>query len=384
MTFVSTIKNTPHKTAYLSFLLTLALSTVFILVNFASKMDIYELPIFLGSVILFAYLPLKLPSLSYYLPITFGLSAIAVGIYPPTLELAQNKFFLKYLLSSQSAVLWMMFFCTLALILHICAVGLKIQLKNRDYLNTLAERSNWVASSFAGIALLVRWYETYLATNGNGHIPVSNLYEVFILLIAFILLFYQYLMFKFKTQYLGLLISVLVLALNGFVLWYALARQAHEILPLVPALQSWWMKIHVPANFVGYATFCIAAMLGVAFLIKSSSKSYKLANYLPDLKVLDEMMHHAIAIGFAFFTLATILGAFWAADAWGGYWSWDPKEVWALIVWLFYASWLHLRLISGWRGQTMAWLAIIGLLVTSFAFMGVNLFLSGLHSYGTL
>lgn len=85
-----------------------------------------------------------------------------------------------------------------------------------------------------------------------------------------------------------------------------------------------------------------------------------------------------------FFTIATILGALWAADAWGRYWSWDPKETWAFIVWLNYAVWLHLRLVAGWRGKVLAWWAIIGLFITAFAFIGVNMFLSGLHSYGAL
>ena len=89
-------------------------------------------------------------------------------------------------------------------------------------------------------------------------------------------------------------------------------------------------------------------------------------------------------MGFAFFTIATVLGALWAAEAWGGYWSWDPKETWALIVWLNYAAWLHMRLIGGVRGVMLAWWSLAGLLVTTFAFLGVNIFLSGLHSYGTL
>ena len=85
-------------------------------------------------------------------------------------------------------------------------------------------------------------------------------------------------------------------------------------------------------------------------------------------------MYKAIAVGFLFFTIATILGALWAADAWGRYWSWDPKETWAFIVWLNYAVWLHLRLVAGWRGRVLAWWAVIGLIITAFAFIGVNMF----------
>ncbi len=88
-------------------------------------------------------------------------------------------------------------------------------------------------------------------------------------------------------------------------------------------------------------------------------------------------MYKSIAVGFAFFTIATVLGALWAAEAWGGYWSWDPKETWALIVWLNYAAWLHMRLMKGLRGTVSAWWALVGLAVTTFAFLGVNMFLSG-------
>jgi cytochrome c-type biogenesis protein CcsB len=100
--------------------------------------------------------------------------------------------------------------------------------------------------------------------------------------------------------------------------------------------------------------------------------------------VLDDLIYKSIAIGFIFFTIATILGAIWAGEAWGGYWSWDPKETWALIVWLNYAAWLHYRIVKGLRGPVLAWWALIGLVVTTFAFLGVNMFLSGLHSYGQL
>jgi cytochrome c-type biogenesis protein CcsB len=141
------------------------------------------------------------------------------------------------------------------------------------------------------------------------------------------------------------------------------------------------MKIHVPANFVGYGAFSLAAMVASAYLL---ARKGILATRLPSLDVLEDVMYKSIAVGFAFFTIATILGAMWAAEAWGGYWSWDPKETWALIVWLNYAAWLHLRMVKGLRGPVLAWWALVGLIVTTFAFLGVNMFLSGLHSYGEL
>ena len=167
--------------------------------------------------------------------------------------------------------------------------------------------------------------------------------------------------------------------LVAFTLWYSIERGAHEIQPLIPALQSWWMKIHVPANFIGYGAFCMAAAFGVAELL-----TLRGSKFLPDAAQIEEAMYKAIAVGFLFFTIATILGALWAADAWGRYWSWDPKETWAFIVWLNYAIWLHMRLVAGWRGKVLAWWAVIGLFITAFAFIGVNMFLSGLHSYGSL
>jgi cytochrome c-type biogenesis protein CcsB len=110
----------------------------------------------------------------------------------------------------------------------------------------------------------------------------------------------------------------------------------------------------------------------------------RIGERLPNFEVLEDVMYKAIAVGFSFFTIATILGGLWAAEAWGGYWSWDPKEVWALIVWLNYAAWLHMRLMKGLRGHVASWWALVGLLVVTFAFLGVNMFLSGLHSYGEL
>jgi cytochrome c-type biogenesis protein CcsB len=239
----------------------------------------------------------------------------------------------------------------------------------------------WSAVVMGLTGLLVRWYESYLIGADVGHIPVSNLYEVFILFSMITALFYLYYEQQYATRQLGAFVLLIISAAVGFLLWYTVSRDASEIQPLLPALQSWWMKIHVPANFIGYGTFSLAAMVAVAYLLKSNNI---LVDRLPSLEVLDDVMYKAITVGFAFFTIATILGALWAAEAWGGYWSWDPKETWALIVWLNYAAWLHMRLMKGLRGRIAAWWALIGLVVTTFAFLGVNMFLSGLHSYGAL
>ena len=204
---------------------------------------------------------------------------------------------------------------------------------------------------------------------------------MFILFSLITAMFYLYFEQRYATRQMGPFVLLVISAAIGFLMWYTTSRNAADIQPLLPALQSWWMKIHVPANFIGYGNFALAAMVAAAYLLKTSGR---LVDRLPSEEVLDDVMYKAISVGFAFFTIATILGALWAAEAWGGYWSWDPKETWALIVWLNYAAWLHMRLMTGLRGRPAAWWALVGLVVTTFAFLGVNMFLSGLHSYGKL
>jgi len=231
-------------------------------------------------------------------------------------------------------------------------------------------------------ALLVRWRESYLVNPDYGHIPVSNLYEVFVLFCIVTTLIHLHFEERTRARAVGGFVMLLVSAAVAFLLWYTLDRQAHLIQPLVPALQSWWMKIHVPANFIGYGAFAVAAMVAAAGLLRRRLAGAAISR-LPSTEVLDALVYRATVLGFAFFTVATILGALWAADAWGSYWSWDPKETWALIVWLNYAAWLHFRMARG-SGEVMLWWSILGLGITAFAFLGVNLFLSGLHSYGEL
>ncbi|MEW6694586.1 MAG: c-type cytochrome biogenesis protein CcsB [Pseudomonadota bacterium] len=366
------------------------------------------------------------------------LSLLAIGLYQvdgrADLARAEQVFALKYFLSSQSAILWMSVLFFMSTVFY--WIGL-LAPRGGETAERLGSRLAWVAVTLALVGTMVRWYESHQIGNGIGHIPVSNLYEVFVLFAWLTAAYYLYYEDRYQTRSMGAFAMLIVSAAVGFLLWYTVVREAHQIQPLIPALQSWWMKLHVPANFIGYGTFAIAAMLAFAYLIKQSAgetswvklaplwllgivlcfeplvfrqdaaakgSSYwfvyfgvsalivggilaarrRIAARLPSLQVLDDVMYKAIAVGFAFFTIATVLGALWAAEAWGGYWSWDPKETWALIVWLNYAAWLHMRLMKGLRGTVAAWWALVGLGVTTFAFLGVNMFLSGLHSYGAL
>jgi cytochrome c-type biogenesis protein CcsB len=406
----------------------------FAFTRYSAYMDVYEQGILLGAVPFFIALGWFWGPLRVLMLVVAGLTLSGIGLYHGNLVNSETVFGLKYFLSSQSAILWMsvlFFMSTVFYWLGVVARGQSAAME------LIGSRITWVAVTMALTGTMVRWYESYLIGADVGHIPVSNLYEVFVLFCWITATFYLYFEAQYKTRAMGAFVMLVVSAAVGFLLWYTVVREAHEIQPLVPALKSWWMKLHVPANFIGYGTFALSAMVAFAYLIKQQAHEtrwYKLtplwllgivlcfepivfrkttseaggsywlvyatisalivagilfgrkriAEKLPALELLDDVMYKSIAVGFAFFTIATVLGALWAAEAWGGYWSWDPKETWALIVWLNYAAWLHMRLMKGLRGTVAAWWALSGLAVTTFAFLGVNMFLSGLHSYGTL
>jgi len=402
--------------------------------RYSDAMDVYEQAILVASVPAAVALAWFWRPLRSLMGVVAGLSLWAIFLYQGDLARAEQVFWLKYFLSSQSAILWMSMVFFISTVFYWAGMFLRGQ---GDALEGLGSKMAWVAVAMALIGTLVRWYESYLMGPDIGHIPVSNLYEVFVMFCWMTTGFYLYYEDHYKTRGLGAFVMLVVSAAVGFLLWYTLVREAHAIQPLVPALKSWWMKIHVPANFIGYGTFALAAMVAFAYLIKQTAgetRWYKLAplwllgivlcfepvvfrksptdggnsywmvyfgisalivagilwgrrriaERLPSFEILDDVMFKSIAVGFAFFTVASVLGALWAAEAWGGYWSWDPKETWALIVWLNYAAWLHMRLMKGLRGTVAAWWALVGLGITTFAFLGVNMFLSGLHSYGTL
>jgi cytochrome c-type biogenesis protein CcsB len=358
------------------FCLTLIISAAGVFKQYHLLMDAYEVFFLAGAAVGFTILGWFWSSIRALLVGVAALSLSAIALYQGDLMAPQQNFFLKFLIASQSAIMWMNVLLILATLMYWLAL-----FRRSVFTGRLATFITWSAVVMGLTGLMVRWYESYLIAPDIGHIPLSNLYEVFILFCLITSLMYLYYEAKYQTKQLGGLVMLVVSAAVGFILWYTFDRQANGIQPLVPALQSYWMKIHVPANFIGYGAFSLAAMVASAYLLVEKGFATK---YLPNKNLLDDLMYRAISVGFIFFTIATILGAMWAAEAWGSYWSWDAKETWALIVWLNYAAWLHLRLVKGMRGALLAWWALIGLLVTSFAFLGVNMFLSGLHSYGTL
>ncbi len=247
---------------------------------------------------------------------------------------------------------------------------------------TLARIGTWICIAAAVVstaALGVRWAESYKM--GIGRIPVTNLYESLVFFAWAVNLFYLFVEWRYKNRTFGAFVMPIAFA----TMLFAFTNES-SIQPLVPALQSYWLHAHVMTCFIGYAAFAVSAGTAVMFLLKAKQEEAKatggVVGVLPPTKVLDELVYKSIMWGFPFLTAGIITGAAWANYAWGTYWSWDPKETWSLIVWLVYAAFLHARITRGWHGRRAAILSIAGFLATIFCYLGVNLVLSGLHSYG--
>ncbi len=301
------------------------------------------------------------------------------------------------------------------------------------------------------IHLGVRWWESYQLGEDIGHIPVSNLFESMSFGAWTVMLIYMVIEKKYNNRTFGVFVTpvaLLAMAYVGFA-----PNVGRQIEPLVPALQSYWLHIHVITSFLGYAAFAISFGVSLMYLIINTDRKdavyqfwtmcigtviaiivvlgidgivlataggrhtfegtfrnastavqvvsfaglaavllsswglgmrlkTRLISFATSSESLDEVGYKTIAIGFPLLTLGIITGAVWANEAWGTYWGWDPKETWSLITWLFYAAYLHSRYTRGWRGTRAALLSIVGFLAVIFTYLGVNLLLSGLHSYG--
>lgn len=233
-------------------------------------------------------------------------------------------------------------------------------------------------------AIGLRWYESYQI--GHGHAPLTNMYESLVFFAWCTTLLYLYLEYRYKARVVG----AFVLPCAAVAMAYASFsdRIDDRINPLIPALQSNWLIAHVVTCFIGYAAFAVAGGLGLMYLIKRravqrQAPADSIGGSLPELRVIDDLTHRTIVFGFLWLSAGIITGAVWANEAWGTYWSWDPKETWSIITWFLYASTLHARFTRGWSGRRIAWLAIAGFFAVFFTYFGVNFLLSGLHSYGS-
>jgi cytochrome c-type biogenesis protein CcsB len=229
-----------------------------------------------------------------------------------------------------------------------------------------------------------------LATRGlsEHRVPWGNMYEfslagalaastVFLLLLAM----------RQRIRYLGVLVMLAVvctLGLAGTVLYTSSG-------PLVPALNSYWIKIHVTAAIISSGVLTVGSAAAGLYLLAQRYERVVaagrtpgfsgLARRLPEAATLDRVAYRCIAFAFPIWTFAIIAGAIWAEAAWGRYWGWDPKETWSFITWVVYAGYLHARTTAGWRGNRAAWIAMVGFMCFLFNYFGVNMFIVGLHSY---
>jgi len=309
-------------------------------------------------------------------------------------------------------------------------VGVFFKGEKMQKIATLTAFTAWTVQT-AG--LFVRGIEAY--NLGIFHPPWTNLYESLMFFSWLATTLYLYIEKEYKIKAIGAFFFPIIALL---IIW------AHkfntDISPLVPALRSYWLYLHVLASFAGYAGFTVAFGASVAFLIKHNyeknvqvkpfhilgfvitlalsvvfgyltlkgAKDLKtmlfgvifilsllgfiyfatytlkpLGKYLPKKSLLSEVALKSVAISFPIWTASIILGGAWANEAWGSYWSWDPKENWALIVWLFFAAYIHGRTIGKWKDTTSSWIVIAGFIMLLICYFGVNLYFPGLHSYAT-
>ena len=249
------------------------------------------------------------------------------------------------------------------------------------------------------LTLSIRWAS-------EGYFPLSNLYESLIFLSCGISFIHLVLEYKTQSRLIGAIATPLMFFLSGFSS-LTLPTDMQKALPLVPSLQSNWLMMHVSMMMVSYATLIIGSLLSILYLafvsfngqksqvvvetsvtdlsssISSSAPAVSVAySKLSLLQTVDIWSYRIIGLGFPFLTIGIISGAVWANEAWGSYWSWDPKETWALITWLVFAIYLHSRLLKGWQGKQAAILGSCGFFVIWICYLGVNFLGKGLHSYG--
>lgn len=229
------------------------------------------------------------------------------------------------------------------------------------------------------VGLVFRWLETH--HTGYGYVPLSNMYESLVFFSWTIVLIYLILEFKYKQKIIGVFVTPLAFLTIAII--SIIPSINPKITPLMPALQSNWLTIHVTTCFFGYAAFAVSFGISILYLIRDrkGGRQEGTAKWLPSPFILDEINYKSIVIGFPMLSLGIITGAAWANYAWGSYWSWDPKETWSLITWFVYAAFLHARITRDWRGRKAAILSIVGFVAVLFTYFGVNYILAGLHSY---
>lgn len=220
-------------------------------------------------------------------------------------------------------------------------------------------------------AILARWHAV-------GNLPVAGDYENALSGVWVIMLFYLYASFRYKSlRAIGLAILPFSLLLLGYG-----AMRAPQLAPMVAAVRSFWLYIHVLFAWLAFGAFTITFGLGVIYLLKEKNPDKDFYNKFPPLPRLDELMFRYLIFGFITDAVMIASGAIWAKNLWGHYWGWDPVETWSLITWLIYGLAIHLRVTMGWKGRRFAWILIFALIGMVISFFGINLFVkTSLHIF---
>ena len=250
-------------------------------------------------------------------------------------------------------------------------------------------RSLRIGFSLTVLAFFFHLAATVLRGVEAGRVPWSNMYEFALTATVAIVFIYIVVNFWVDVRFLGVLVTGLVLLFLGVtrVNYYV------EVSPLPPALNSYWLVIHIMVAVLASGFFTLSFGFSVAQLMQSRRQARLAAklpsktgflNSFPDSDRLENLGYRMAIIGFVFWTFTLIAGSIWAEHAWGRYWGWDTKEVWTFVIWVLYAGYIHARATRGWRGNRSSWLAIVAYSAVIFNFSIVNVFFKGLHAYSGL
>jgi cytochrome c-type biogenesis protein CcsB len=256
-------------------------------------------------------------------------------------------------------------------------------------LRAIAQAGPWVQAAMALAVTAVVAHTVAVVTRGLAvhRAPWGNMYEFVTALTCVAAIFFVFVMIRYRAWALGVFVMGAVVVALGLAetLIYTAAGQ------LVPALQSYWLDIHVTAMTLATGIFFVAAVLGVVYLATDrynrrvaagrAEPGNGIVRRLPSTEQIDRLTYRTIVFGFPVWTFGVIAGAIWADQAWGRYWGWDPVETWAFITWVLYAAFLHARVTAGWRGRRAHYIQLLGFASLMFNILVVQVFIAGLHSY---
>ncbi len=239
------------------------------------------------------------------------------------------------------------------------------------------EKMGNYATQIVKIGLVFHTIALIARTIGAGRLPLTNQYEFatsFAWGIALCFVFFEK---KFDFRAMGTFVLPIIFIIIGYA-----AMQNKGVRPLMPALQSNWLSIHVATAVISYGAFGVACGVSGMYLLREKFKQDDFfVKHIPSLEKLDIISYRTISLGYLFLTLVMVTGAIWAESAWGRYWAWDPKETWSFITWIIYSVYLHARIVKGWKGRKAALFSVIGFICVLFTYIGVNTLLPSIHSY---